>query len=59
MQFNPNDGAGNGGICARLGGIGSAGTDSYGYWTYANALKGGSVAEWHHYAFGASIRFQP
>ena len=50
LHFNGNDGAGNGGLCARLGGIGSAGTGGFGDWTYSSALKGASAADWHHYA---------
>lgn len=50
LQFNGNDGASNGGLCACLGGIGSAGTAQYGSWTYARALGTEAVGEWHHYA---------
>ncbi|MDD4443000.1 MAG: InlB B-repeat-containing protein [Kiritimatiellae bacterium] len=52
IHFNGNDGAANGGLCARLGGIGSAGTAPFsaGGWTYSSALKGADPAEWHHYA---------
>lgn len=52
IHFNGNDGAANGGLCARLGGIGSAGTAPYSTsgWTYSSALKGADPAEWHHYA---------
>jgi hypothetical protein len=50
LHFDPNDGVGNGGLCARVGNFGSTGTGSWGYWTYQNALKGGDIAEWHHYA---------
>jgi hypothetical protein len=31
LDFNGNDGSANGGLCARLGNIGSAGTGTYGY----------------------------
>jgi len=55
LQFQPNDGTGNGGLCARVGGIGSAGTGTFGSWTYSNALKGGSIADWHHYALVWSV----
>jgi hypothetical protein len=50
LHFNGNDGASNGGLCAGLGGIGSAGTAQYGNWTYARALGADTVGEWHHYA---------
>ena len=55
MHFNGNDGSANGGLCARLSGIGSAGTGTYGYWTYASVLKGASAADWHHYALVWSV----
>ncbi len=50
IHFNGNDGAANGGLCARLGSIGSAGTAQYGGWTYARALGTDAVGDWHHYA---------
>ena len=50
LHFNGNDGASNGGLCAGLGGIGSAGTAQYGSWTYARALGTDAVGDWHHYA---------
>ncbi|MBM4149740.1 MAG: LamG domain-containing protein [Lentisphaerae bacterium] len=50
LHFNGNDGAANGGLCARLGTIGSAGTAQYGSWTYALALGTDAVSDWHHYA---------
>jgi hypothetical protein len=51
ISFNGNDGAANGGLCARLGTIGSAGTAQSGSWTYARALGTDAVGDWHHYAF--------
>jgi len=51
LYFNSNDGAGNGGLCARAAGLTSAGTGSYGSWTYARALGTMAVNDWHHYAF--------
>jgi hypothetical protein len=50
IHFNGNDGAANGGLCARLGTIGSAGTAQSGSWTYARALGTDAVGDWHHYA---------
>jgi hypothetical protein len=54
LHFNGNDGVSggtaNGGLCARLPGIGSAGTGTHGTWTYGRALAGGDASEWHHYA---------
>jgi hypothetical protein len=50
LHFNGNDGASNGGLCARVAGLCSAGTGQYGDWTYARALGTGTVADWHHYA---------
>ena len=50
LYFNGNDGAANGGLCARLGTIGSAGTAQFGSWTYARALGTDAVGDWHHYA---------
>jgi hypothetical protein len=50
IHFNGNDGAANGGLCARLGTIGSAGTAQHGSWTYARALGTDAVGDWHHYA---------
>ncbi len=55
MHFSSNDGAANGGLCLRLGGIGSAGTGTYGNWTYTSALKGAAFADWHHYALAWSV----
>ncbi len=55
LHFDPNDGVGNGGLCARVGNFGSTGTGAWGYWTYQNALKGGDIAEWHHYALAWSV----
>jgi uncharacterized repeat protein (TIGR02543 family) len=47
--FSANDGNGNGGLCVRCG-YGYAGTGLYGSWTYSQAIGGGNVVEWHHYA---------
>ncbi len=33
LHFNGNDGRGNGGLCARVAGLGNAGTGQYGNWT--------------------------
>ncbi len=57
MFFSANDGVGNGGLCAR-GEYGTVGTGSFGSWTYANAISGGAITNWHHYAMtwnGAGI----
>jgi hypothetical protein len=59
LHFDPNDGTGNGGLCARVGNFGSTGTGSWGNWTYQNALKGGDIAEWHHYALVWSVDIIP
>lgn len=50
LHFNGNDGAANGGLCARVAGLASAGTGQYGNWTYARAMGSDEVAAWHHYA---------
>ena len=50
LHFNGNDGATNGGLCARVAGLGCAGTAQYGDWTYARALGSDAVGDWHHYA---------
>jgi len=50
LCFCANDGAANGGLCARVAGLGSAGTGQFGYWTYARALNSDEVNGWHHYA---------
>lgn len=50
LFFNGNDGASNGGLCARVAGLGGAGTGPYGQWTYARALGTETASEWHHYA---------
>ena len=50
LCFCANDGAANGGICARVAGLGSAGTGEFGSWTYARALNSNEVNGWHHYA---------
>lgn len=52
LRFNLNDGISDGGLCARLPGIGSAGTGLFGSWTYARALgtEAENVGAWHHYA---------
>jgi hypothetical protein len=50
LHFNGNDGASNGGLCARVAGLCSAGTGQYGSWTYARALGTDTVGDWHHYA---------
>lgn len=51
LCFCANDGASNGGICARVAGLGSAGTGHFGDWTYARALNSNEVNDWHHYGF--------
>jgi hypothetical protein len=50
LHFNGNDGASNGGLCARVAGLGCAGTGQYGSWTYARALGMDAAGDWHHYA---------
>jgi hypothetical protein len=50
LAFCVNDGAANGGICSRIAGLGSAGTGSFGSWTYARALNANDSEGWHHYA---------
>jgi len=50
LFYCSNDGAANGGICARVAGLSSAGTGMFGSWTYASALKTSAVNDWHHYA---------
>jgi uncharacterized repeat protein (TIGR02543 family) len=50
LTYCCNDGASNGGITARVAGLGCAGTGVYGYWTYESALKTNTVSAWHHYA---------
>lgn len=50
LFFSGNDGEAKGGLCTRLPGLGSAGTGSYGPWTYARALGSNTVGDWHHYA---------
>jgi len=49
LHFNGNDGVANGGLCARVAGLGCVGTGQFGRWTYARAL-GSNAADWHHYA---------
>ncbi|MEO5367179.1 MAG: hypothetical protein H7831_12695 [Magnetococcus sp. WYHC-3] len=48
MFFSANDGGGNGGLCVRS--MLSLGTGSFGSWTYASAIGGGAISDWHHYA---------
>ncbi len=50
LFYCSNDGAANGGICARVAGLGHTGTGYFGYWTYESALKTNAVTDWHHYA---------
>jgi archaellum component FlaG (FlaF/FlaG flagellin family) len=50
LTYCCNDGASNGGIIARVAGLGCAGTGVYGSWTYESALKTNTVNAWHHYA---------
>jgi len=50
LHFNGNDGRANGGLCARVAGLGNAGTGLFGNWTYARALGTDAVSDWHHYA---------
>ena len=50
LCFCANDGASNGGICARVAGLASAGTGQFGSWTYARALNANTADGWHHYA---------
>ena len=50
LQFNGNDGASDGGLCAFLEGFGYAGTAEFGNWTYMRALGTNAVGDWHHYA---------
>ncbi len=50
LHFNGNDGNANGGICARVPGLGNSGTARFGSWTFAKALGSDTVDEWHHYA---------
>lgn len=59
MHFNGNDGTGNGGLCGGAWGIGSVGTGTFGGWSFAEALKGASIADWHHYAIAWSIDVLP
>jgi hypothetical protein len=49
LFFSANDGCANGGLCLRSG-VGSIGTGNFGSWTYSDAIGGGSIADWHHYA---------
>lgn len=49
LFFSANDGNANGGLCVRSS-FGYLGTGSYGSWTYANAIGGGKIGDWHHYA---------
>ena len=50
IHLNANDGAGNGGLCCWAGHGFTAGTGSYGSWTYEQVLGTGQVENWHHYA---------
>lgn len=50
LHFNGNDGAANGGLCARVAGLSCAGTGQYGSWTYSRALGSDALGDWHHYA---------
>jgi len=50
LHFNGNDGSSNGGLCARVAGLCSAGTGTFGTWTYSRALGADNVGDWHHYA---------
>lgn len=50
LHFNGNDGAANGGLCARVAGLGCAGTGQFGTWTYARAIGSDTAGFWHHYA---------
>jgi hypothetical protein len=49
LFFAANDGNANGGICLRAN-MAWIGTGNFGSWTYSNAIGGGNIAEWHHYA---------
>ncbi len=49
LFFSANDGAADGGLCARTS-FGSVGTGLYGSWTYSKAIGGGNISDWHHYA---------
>ena len=49
LFFSANDGSMNGGLCLRSS-IGSIGTGYFGSWTFASAIGGGNIANWHHYA---------
>jgi uncharacterized repeat protein (TIGR02543 family) len=50
LFYCSNDGSANGGICARVPGLGNSGTGRFGSWTYESALKTNAVNDWHHYA---------
>lgn len=50
LSFCANDGAANGGLCARVAGLSSAGTGMFGHWTYERALNSNESDAWHHYA---------
>ena len=50
MVFQSNDGDSNGGLCVKSD-MGAVGSGSFGSWTYANAIGGGAISDWHHYAF--------
>ncbi len=50
LHLNGNDGQGNGGLCATIPELSSAGTGPYGQWTYARAMGLNTAGDWHHYA---------
>ena len=50
LHLNGNNGRGGGGLCGTVKESVFAATDVYGSWTYQQALAGGDVNAWHHYA---------
>jgi hypothetical protein len=50
IHINANDGASQGGICARAGALGTCGTGPFGSWTYERAFQGANPREWRHVA---------
>ncbi len=49
FAFSNNNGLGGGGVCAYIS-MGWSTTGYFGSWTYSNAIGGGAVSDWHHYA---------